>query len=175
MQVDIQENGPADFQNLALITVPELREIRRIWVHDKHEFDDSVPRIYEEVIGKKFDDPEWIGNEAFGEDEWNILLETCHDLYQDEELMPELLSSIIDVEVEAQGMAERKGILDKLDVCVRKSFYKDEDDATAYYSNRVGRQRDTGAKYNEKFFAESTREQESADGKVITSDEDVDA
>jgi len=175
MQVDIQKNGPTDFQNLELITIPELRAIRRIWVHNKHEFDDSVPRIYEEVIGKKFDDPEWIGNGAFGKDEWNILLETCHDLYQDEELMPELLSSIIDVEVEAQGMAERKGILDKIDDCVRKTFYKDEDDATAYYSNRVGRQRDTGAKYNEKFFAESTREQESEDDKVIVSDEDVDA
>lgn len=52
IQVDINENGPEEFENLELITLPELRNIRRIWVYDKHEFEDSVPRIYEEVTGK---------------------------------------------------------------------------------------------------------------------------
>jgi DNA sulfur modification protein DndC len=113
MQVEIQKNGPDDFRNLELITIPELRAIRRIWVRDKHEFDDSVPRIYEEVIGRKFDDPEWIGSEAFGKNEWDILCDTCRDLYSKEELMPELMSSLIDVEVQANGMAERKDILKK--------------------------------------------------------------
>ena len=30
--------------------MPELVEIRNLWLHQKHEFDDSLPRIYEEVI-----------------------------------------------------------------------------------------------------------------------------
>lgn len=72
IQVDINRNGPEEFSNLELITIPELRAIRRIWVNEKHEFDDSLPRIYERVIGKSFDDPEWIHNDSFGIEEWEI-------------------------------------------------------------------------------------------------------
>lgn len=174
MQVEIQKNGPDDFRNLELITIPELRAIRRIWVRDKHEFDDSVPRIYEEVIGGKFDDPEWIGSEAFGKNEWDILCGTCRDLYSKEELMPELMSSLIDVEVQANGMAERKDILKKIDNCIRKDFFSDEEDATKYYSDRLNRQKDMDGKYNEKFFAEYLKEDKASDGTVFN-DEDVDA
>ena len=46
--------GPQEFRNLQLITLEELDEIRRIWLHEKHEFDDSLPRIYEEVTGEPF-------------------------------------------------------------------------------------------------------------------------
>lgn len=174
MQVEIQKNGPDDFRNLELITIPELRAIRRIWVRDKHEFDDSVPRIYEEVIGRKFDDPEWIGSEAFGKNEWDILCDTCRDLYSKEELMPELMSSLIDVEVQANGMAERKDILKKIDKCIREDFYSDEEDATKYYSDRLNRQKDMDGKYNEKFFAEYLKEDKVSYGTVFD-DEDVDA
>ena len=38
IQKDINENGPEEFADLELITIPELRCIRRIWVFDKHEF-----------------------------------------------------------------------------------------------------------------------------------------
>ena len=31
-----------------------MSEIRRIWLEEKHEFDDSLPRIYEEVTGEEF-------------------------------------------------------------------------------------------------------------------------
>lgn len=174
MQVDIQNNGPEDFKNLELITVPELWEIRRIWVNEKHEFDDAVPRIYKDIIGKELYDPNWIGSESFGKEEWDILLDTCQELYSEELLMPELMSSLIDVETTAKGMAERKGILEKLDNCVRKAFYKNEEDATEFYSNRVNRQKDVGGKYNEKFLEEYVREHEVAYG-TIFDDKDVDA
>ena len=55
IQKDINENGPEEFSGLCLITLDELRIIRRIWVNDKHEFEDSLPRIYKEVFGKEFD------------------------------------------------------------------------------------------------------------------------
>lgn len=174
IQQNIQQNGPKEFADLELITLPELRAIRRIWVNEKHEFDDTVPRIYESVTKRKFVDPEWIGGESFGKVEWDILMETCHDLYGEEELMPELMSSVVDVEVKAHGMSERKGILDKLDNCVRKTFYKNIQDATTYYSNRVNRQKDVGGKYNEKFLEKYVRENETSYG-VIFDNEDVDA
>ena len=99
IQVDINRNGPEEFSNLELITIPELRAIRRIWVNEKHEFDDSLPRIYERVIGKSFDDPEWIHNDSFGIEEWEILKQVCNELYPEEELAFEMMHTLIDVEI----------------------------------------------------------------------------
>ena len=75
----------------------ELRAIRRIWVFDKHEFDDSLPAIFEGVTGKKFLDPEWVGSEAFRKDEWDVLKSVCEDLFPEEELTFEMLYSMIPI------------------------------------------------------------------------------
>ena len=45
IQLDINTNGPEEFSDLELITIPELKTIRRIWVNEKHEFDDSLPNL----------------------------------------------------------------------------------------------------------------------------------
>ena len=153
MQRNINESGPEEFRNLELITLPELRWIRRIWVKDKHEFDDSLPRIYEEVMGIPFDDPEWISNPAFGAEEWDLLKESCEALFPDEELAFEMVYSLIDTENQSNGVNNRKGIVNSLETCIKHSFYKDEDDATAYYRKQLERKRNMGGAVNERFFA----------------------
>ncbi|MGL4883153.1 MAG: DNA phosphorothioation system sulfurtransferase DndC, partial [Waterburya sp.] len=55
-QVQVRENAPKEFKDISLITLEELSEIRRIWLEEKHEFDDSLPRIYQEVTGEVFKD-----------------------------------------------------------------------------------------------------------------------
>lgn len=150
IQKDINENGPEEFQNLELITIPELRIIRRIWVKEKHEFDDALPRIYEEVFEKEFDDPEWIAPEAFKSDEWEILKSVVNELYPDEELAFEMAYSLIDIENYSNSLNQRKGVTDSLEACIKKTFYKNEEDATKYYLNQVARKKDLGGKYNEK-------------------------
>ena len=150
IQKDINENGPEEFQNLELITIPELRIIRRIWVKEKHEFEDTLPRIYEEVFEKEFDDPEWIAPEAFKRDEWEILKSVVNELYPDEELAFEMAYSLIDIENHSNSLNQRKGVTDSLEACIKKTFYKNEEDATEYYLNQIARKKDLGGKYNEK-------------------------
>lgn len=150
IQKDINENGPEEFANLELITIPELRHIRRIWVLDKHEFDDSLPRIYQEVTGKNFDDPEWIALETFKSEEWNILKEVVEELYPDEELAFEMVYSLIDIENHSNRLNQRKGVSDSLERCIQRTFYKNEDDATEFYLNQISRKKELGGKYNEK-------------------------
>ena len=111
MQIQINTEGPEEFENLELITLPELQAIRRIWVFDKHEFDDSLPGIYQDVTGKEFADPEWVGSEAFRKEEWDILREVCADLYPDEELAFEMMYSLVDIENKATSLNQRKGII----------------------------------------------------------------
>lgn len=152
IQIKVNENGPKEFEHLELITLPELRAIRRIWVVNKHEFDDSLPEIYESVIGKTFVDPEWMGSETFRKEEWDILADVCHDLYPDQELTFEMMYSLVDVENQSNSLNQRKGILDALEACITHTFYANETDATQYYWEKVSRKKDFGGKYNEKFF-----------------------
>ncbi len=53
-QMDVRRLGPPDVQEIELVSLAELQEIRRIWLYEKHQFDDSVPTIYEEVTGQPF-------------------------------------------------------------------------------------------------------------------------
>ncbi|MBD5530082.1 MAG: DNA phosphorothioation system sulfurtransferase DndC [Lachnospiraceae bacterium] len=160
IQHNINENGPEEFADLELITLEELRNIRRIWVYEKHEFDDSLPDIYETVMKKPFDDSEWIGAETYGHVEWDILREICRELFHDEELSFELLYSLIDIENQANSISQRKGILDSLENCIKHNFYMNEEDATSYYTKQLERKKSMGGRYNEKFFTHIQEEGE---------------
>lgn len=152
IQKEINQSGPADFRDLQLIRVEELRAIRRIWVNEKHEFDDSLPKIYERVMGKPFDDPQWLHYENFGQDEWDLLEKVCHEMYPKEELLFETAYSLVDIENRASGMNQRKGILDEVNETISKTYYRDEEDATDFYSKTMTRKKENGGKYNEKFL-----------------------
>ncbi len=152
IQRDIKENGPEEFQDIELISVDELREIRRIWVFDKHEFDDSLPRIYKDVFGEEFLDPQWIGSETFGKEEWDLLKEVCTENSEEEELLFEMAYSLIDLENYSNSLNQRKGIQNALEKTIKHNFYKNEADATDYYSNIMNRKQSLGGKYNEKFM-----------------------
>ena len=173
IQKTIQETGPEEFRDYSLITIEELREIRRIWVFEKHEFDDSLPEIYKEVTGKAFSDPTWIRSETFGKEEWDVLKEVCKDLYPEEELSFEMMYTLIDTENRANNMNQRKGLLDSLENCVRTTFYKDEDDATEYYSKRMNRKKDYGGKYDQRFL--DLLSESAAEITNNSNDEEVDA
>ena len=173
MQVEINVDGPEEFENLELITNEELRAIRRIWVFEKHEFDDSLPAIYESVIGKPFEDPDWVGSETFRKDEWDILKEVCRELCPEEELSFEMMYSLVDVENQASSLNRRKGIVDSLEDCIRHTFYKNEDDATLYYQDKIQRKKDLGGKYNESFFANVQNEGEEFESDPESESEDA--
>lgn len=152
IQKNINLNGTEEFRDLELIRVPELRAIRRIWVNEKHEFDDSLPTIYESIMGKPFDDPEWIHNDSFSQEEWKILESVCQEMYPDEELLFEMMYTMIDQENKAIGVNQRKDIVEGINDTICKTYYKNENDATQFYSDMMTRKKEHGGKYNEKFL-----------------------
>ena len=72
------------------------------------------------------------------------------ELYPDEELAFEMAYSLIDIENCSSSLNQRKGVVDSLETCIQKTFYKNEEDATEFYLNQVRRKKDFGGKYNEK-------------------------
>lgn len=173
IQLEISENGPAEFENYEIISLAELRVIRRIWVYDKHEFEDSLPRIYQEVTGKVFHDPEWLGTGMFGTDEWHILKDVCEELYPDEELSFELMYGLLDIENQALGLNKRNDILKKLQGCIASNFYQNEEDALAYYMKKMTRKKNYGGKYDTKFLDNVALGDSDIDDREILNDNDT--
>ena len=122
---------------------------------DKHEFEDCLPGIYQEVTGKEFEDPEWIRSQVFEKEEWDILKKLCVQEQEEtgEELLFEMMYSLIDIEDRSNSLNQRKGILDSLQNCISHTFYKDESDALQYYQERISRKKALGGTFDQKFFA----------------------
>lgn len=139
LQLFIQETGPDEVKNSELITMDELRFIRKIWLNDKHEFDDSLPRIYEEIIGKPFEDNSIVKNKYYGQDEWALLSEVCKDLYPDHVLMLELQSGLLDIEARNSAISSTKNVVKNLESKIKQAYFKDEEDAEELMRQRRAR------------------------------------
>lgn len=152
LQLYVQEQAPEEYRNYEIVTLPELREIRRIWVKENHEFDDSLPKIYKEVFKVDFDDPEWIPVSNYNKKEWDLLKSVCEEVAPEEELAFEMMYSLIDQEMESRNLNKRSGILKNLEKTIKRNFYQNEEDATQFYTQKMSRKKELGGKYNEHFF-----------------------
>ncbi len=121
-QVQIRQTAPADMQNIELITTEELEEIRRIWLEEKHEFDDSLPRIYEEVMGEPFKDTRIQEKKLLGNDEWSILQEICSE----DAMHLELMAKLLDTERQ-HATKSRRGVFENLEKCFDSSSRSKEE------------------------------------------------
>jgi DNA sulfur modification protein DndC len=125
-QSEIRRVGPDEFQDIELISMAELQEIRRIWLYEKHEFDDALPRLYEDITGEKFSKADSDDNLLRAED-WEILREVCGE---DEEFF-HLQAGLLDIEREYRGMSRRAGIYEALSDRLRINQYANEEEALA--------------------------------------------
>ncbi|MDV2998727.1 MAG: hypothetical protein N5P05_000333 [Chroococcopsis gigantea SAG 12.99] len=124
-QEQIRKTAPDDMKDITLITPDELSKIRKIWLDEKHEFDDSLPRIYEEVTGTPFQDirPGARNNYLLGVEEWEIIRDICGENTMHLELMTKLL----DVERQYHFKLTRKGIYQSLEKCFESSSHSKEE------------------------------------------------
>jgi DNA sulfur modification protein DndC len=124
-QTYIRKNGPADVVGIELITPEELIEIRRIWVVDKHEMEDSLPRIYEETTGVAYEGKTLDDDMVLGPQEMAQLKEVCGDDRLHYELTRELLS----LTRQQQSTAKRAGLTTQFERSFGKHFYDNRNDA----------------------------------------------
>ncbi|HBB35598.1 MAG TPA: DNA phosphorothioation system sulfurtransferase DndC [Cyanobacteria bacterium UBA8803] len=133
-QTQIRHTAPPEMRNITLITPEELSEIRRIWLEEKHEFDDSLPRIYEEATGEPFQDPRPNAEKILlGSDEWAVLAEICDD----DKMHLELMAKLLDTERQYYTKS-RRGIYEALDKCFASSSRsQDEAIQNAHYQRDI--------------------------------------
>jgi DNA sulfur modification protein DndC len=124
-QTWIRQHGPNEVRSITLVSLDELEEIRRIWVTEKHEFEDCLPQIFEETTSQPYPGQRFDDNPLFGAKEMHLLREICGDDQAQFELLRELLS----VERQQRADVRRSGIIDRLEKSIRRHYYKDEADA----------------------------------------------
>ena len=122
-QTQIRRTAPPEMRDITLITDGELSEIRRIWLEEKHEFDDSLPHIYKKVTGEPFQDSRPSAErKLLGSDEWTVLNEICDN----DEMHLELMARLLDTERQYHAKS-RRGIYESLDKCFESSSRSKED------------------------------------------------
>lgn len=136
-QNHVQLHGPEEMAGLELISQRELEEIRRIWVVEKHEIEDSLPAIYERVMdrpypGKRLDD-----GMSFSAEDIQLLREIS-----DDPLHFELTRQLLSIERKHRVMARRAGVFQELERAIERGFYEDAEDAAERARSRQARRED---------------------------------
>lgn len=125
-QAWIRENGPDYVRDLELVTLAELEEIRRIWVVDKHEFEDHLPTIYMDALGESYPGRALDEHLPLGPQTVELLREVTDG----DRLHFELVRELLDLEQRHRAQARRAGLFESLEKALRRGFYDDEADAT---------------------------------------------
>ncbi|MCF4968973.1 DNA phosphorothioation system sulfurtransferase DndC [Nostoc sp. CMAA1605] len=124
IEKQLRQTAPENMCDITLITLEELSEIRRIWLEERHEFDDSLPRIYQEVTGEEFKDPRpGADHKLLGSDEWSVLEEICVS----DDMHLELMAKLLDTERQFKKKSKRVGIYDSLEKCFDTSSRSPEE------------------------------------------------
>lgn len=104
----VQHDGPDP--HMRLILDEELHEIRRLWRMEMQDWEDSVPKIYEEVTGKRL--PGLVDEgDVFGPREKEVLTR----LAAGGNVPPDLVLKLVDLERQMYGMQRRATIQNKID------------------------------------------------------------
>lgn len=131
-QAWIRKNGPDYVRSLDLVTVAELEEIRRIWVVDKHEFEDHLPGIYQAAVGEPYPGRALDERLPLGAD----MIDSLGEVVGDDRLHFELVRELLDIEQRHRAQVRRAGLFESLEKALRRGFYDDEADATARAQKR---------------------------------------
>jgi len=146
-QTYIRKNGPPEVRGMELITIEELQEIRRIWVVDKHELEDALPRIYQKTTGQRYSGRPIDDNMVLGEAEMRELAELCGNDRLHYELTRELLS----ITRQLRTTARRAGLYDQLEKAFTRHFYDNQDDALSRARRMADERKQHDDKRRERF------------------------
>ncbi len=120
IQKVVRKNSPNP--NITLILPEELHEIRKIWRLSRGDWKDTLPLIYHEVMGEDLD---WSHDDigSFNSSEHEILNKICVENY----VPLRLVTKLLDVEREFQGMKKRSSIYTKIENVLSEEWRSEEE------------------------------------------------
>jgi DNA sulfur modification protein DndC len=125
-------DGNQGSQLIELISIDELDEIRRLWVEDKGEIEDLVPRIYTEVFGAEYPGKN-LEQSPLDATDLGLLEEVANEV--DAEAAQELYKltrSLLAVQFQTIESHKRSKHLDRLEDVLRHYAFRNEDEALEF-------------------------------------------
>jgi len=129
VQNKLRKLGP--YPDIEVITLDELRIIRDIWISQKHEIEDNLPRIYKDVVGDDYPDGFFDDSRRVSQEEMDCLMKSC-----DGDLQFQLIRELLDVEYRFRTMSRRTGLFEAFEKAFKANAYKDEEEAIAIAVSR---------------------------------------
>jgi DNA sulfur modification protein DndC len=120
------------YHNVELISIEELDEIRRIWVDDKGEIEDLVPRIYEEVYGQIYPGKE-IEPVPLDSHDLALLKEVSQEVDGEAGAqLYRLTRSLLATQFQSMQTQKRSKHLDKLESILQSQGFRTEAEALSF-------------------------------------------
>jgi len=132
VQKVIRAYGPEHVRDLQLISLEELQEIRRIWVHEKHEIEDRVPRIYERVMGEPYPNMAFDEGQTIAPDDVRVLRKIAASPQDPKDLHFRLVRELLHIEQGYKTASRRTGIYEALERALEIGAFDNEDEALAF-------------------------------------------
>ena len=115
----VQQEGPNPQESL--ISPEEIHLIRRVWRSEAQDWEDSVPKIYREIMGADLD---WVQDEqpAFSREERQVLDAICarHDIPS------AMVARLLDIERELHGMSRRSSVYQRISSALAEDWRSEE-------------------------------------------------
>ena len=135
----IWEEGPEEVQGMELLSLEDMEEIRRIWVMEKHEIEDALPKLYEQVMGKPYPGTALTEGQSFGADEMLLLKKAC-DLFvsqnqgkdHDAVLLYKQARELLHIEHQNKTLVRRAKLYDSLEKAIEKYAFANEMEALTF-------------------------------------------
>lgn len=135
-QVAVQKMGPAEVKELELLPLEELEEIRRIWLEEKLEVEDSLPNIYEKVIGKPYSGERRAYHPILNKTTLGKLKEFCETQSDGDGLMYQQIRSVMAIANKHQNQLRRANLAAELDDSLEKGAFSSLEEAKIFALER---------------------------------------
>jgi len=135
-QQAVQKNGPPEVKNLELINYRDLEEIRRLWVMEKHEIEDNLPKIYQRVMDKDYPGKPLNENQVFHPRDIALLKDLCQEEGDDDNIHFQLIRALLHLEQQHRTMARRAGLYDALDNVLQRNVFTNAPEAEEFALRR---------------------------------------
>lgn len=122
-QVAVQQMAPSEVNDLELISIEELEGIREVWLNDKHEAEDSLPLIYEQVIGKAYPGKRRAHHPIMNKSVLDKLKAHCAEKGDEDGLLYQQMRAVLNVSNKYRNQLRRAKLKDELNDVLDKGAF----------------------------------------------------
>ncbi|MGV4276337.1 DNA phosphorothioation system sulfurtransferase DndC [Citrobacter farmeri] len=135
-QIAVQKMGPKEVKELELLPLEELEEIRRIWLEEKLEVEDTLPVIYEKVLGKPYPGSHRAHHPILNRTILDKLKKFCTENDDEEGLMYQQIRAVMAIANRHKSQLRRANLASELNECLEKGAFSSMNDAKTFALER---------------------------------------